>query len=91
MIGELGQAGMAIGHPGGSPGSISAVCRFADRFVPCTISAFAKNNAAGVAEFEVVRLAPLMRKSVGPQVSCQHARNFKFKRVQCGSPKALRG
>jgi hypothetical protein len=41
MLGELKDAGMAIGHSGGGPGSVSAVYYFPERPVPCTISAFA--------------------------------------------------
>jgi D-alanyl-D-alanine carboxypeptidase len=57
MIGRMAGAGLAVGHSGGGPGSVSAVYHFGDRSVPCTVAAFAADDAEGVVEYEVVRLA----------------------------------
>jgi D-alanyl-D-alanine carboxypeptidase len=57
MIGRMTSAGLAVGHSGAGPGSVSAVYYFGDRKTPCTIAAFASADNEGVAENEVVRLA----------------------------------
>ena len=57
MIGRMPQAGLAVGHSGAGPQSVSAVYHFGDRPAPCTIAAFASGDNVGVAEHEVVRLA----------------------------------
>ena len=59
MIGRMASAGMATGHSGGGPGSVSAVYHFADRASPCTVAAFARGDEEGAAENEVARLALL--------------------------------
>ncbi len=59
MIGEMMSAGIAIGHSGAGPGSVSAVYHFGDRTPPCTIAAFAQDHDEGIAESEVARLARL--------------------------------
>jgi D-alanyl-D-alanine carboxypeptidase len=60
MIGRMASAGIAIGHSGGGPGSVSAVYHFGDRPTPCTIAAFATGDQEGTTEYEVVRLAQLI-------------------------------
>jgi D-alanyl-D-alanine carboxypeptidase len=57
MIGRMASAGMAMGHSGGGPGSVSAVYYFGDRPTPCTVAAFATGDQEGATEHEVVRLA----------------------------------
>jgi hypothetical protein len=57
MIGRMASAGMATGHSGAGPGSVSAVYHFADRASPCTVAAFARGDEEGAAENEAVRLA----------------------------------
>jgi D-alanyl-D-alanine carboxypeptidase len=57
MIGRMTSAGLATGHSGAGPGSVSAVYHFGNRKVPCTVAAFALADAEGVAENEVARLA----------------------------------
>ena len=57
MIGRMASAGMATGHSGAGPGSVSAVYHFADRASPCTVAAFARGDEEGAAENESVRLA----------------------------------
>lgn len=61
MIGEITGAGLAVGHSGAGPGSISAVYHFPDRAEPCTVAAFAPGRDQGhdesATEFEVARLA----------------------------------
>jgi CubicO group peptidase (beta-lactamase class C family) len=57
MIGRMALAGIAIGHSGAGPGSVSAVYHFRDRPRVCTVAAFATGDHEGVAENEVVRLA----------------------------------
>jgi D-alanyl-D-alanine carboxypeptidase len=57
MIGGMTSAGLATGHSGTGPGSVSAVYHFGDRKTPCTVAAFALADTEGVAENEVARLA----------------------------------
>jgi len=57
MIGRMASAGMATGHSGAGPGSVSAVYHFADRASPCTVAAFARGDEEGATENESVRLA----------------------------------
>jgi CubicO group peptidase (beta-lactamase class C family) len=59
MIGQMASAGIAMGHSGAGPGSVSAVYHFGDRPGPCTVAAFATGDEEGAAEDEVVRLARL--------------------------------
>jgi len=59
MIGRMASAGIAMGHSGGGPGSVSAVYHFGDRPSPCTVAAFATGDQEGTTEYEVVRLAQL--------------------------------
>jgi len=59
MIGRMASAGIAIGHSGGGPGSVSAVYHFGDRPTPCTVAAFATGDQEATAEYEVARLARL--------------------------------
>jgi D-alanyl-D-alanine carboxypeptidase len=60
MIGRMASAGIAIGHSGAGPESVSAVYHFGDRPSPCTIAAFASGDEEGAAEKEVARLALLV-------------------------------
>ena len=60
MIGRMASAGMAIGHSGGGPESVSAVYHFGDRPTPCTVAAFATGDREGTTEYEVARLAQLI-------------------------------
>jgi hypothetical protein len=60
MIGRMASAGIAMGHSGAGPGSVSAIYHFGDRPTPCTVAAFAKGDDEGTTEHEVVRLACLM-------------------------------
>jgi len=53
----MASAGMATGHSGAGPGSVSAVYHFADRASPCTVAAFARGDEEGATENESVRLA----------------------------------
>jgi D-alanyl-D-alanine carboxypeptidase len=55
-IGRMKDAGLAVGHSGAGPGSVSAVYHFVDRDPPCTVAAFAQGDDEGIAEHEVVRL-----------------------------------
>jgi D-alanyl-D-alanine carboxypeptidase len=55
-IGRMASAGLAIGHSGVGPGSLSAVYHFCDRPSPCTVAAFATGDQEGTTEYEVVRL-----------------------------------
>src|SRR5262249_28414172 len=57
MIGRMASAGIAMGHSGVGPGSVSAVYHFCDRPSPCTVAAFAIDNEEGAIEYEAVRLA----------------------------------
>jgi len=57
MIGRMVSAGIAMGHSGVGPGSVSAVYHFGDRPSPCTVAAFATGDKEGATEYEVVRLA----------------------------------
>ncbi|HEY7245413.1 MAG TPA: serine hydrolase domain-containing protein [Xanthobacteraceae bacterium] len=59
MIGRMASAGIAMGHSGAGPGSVSAVYHFADRPTPCTVAAFASGDQEGATEHEVVRLVQL--------------------------------
>lgn len=59
MIGRMASAGLAIGHSGAGPGSVSAVYYFGDRGTPCTVAAFAAGEDEGRTEHEVVRLAQM--------------------------------
>jgi D-alanyl-D-alanine carboxypeptidase len=57
MIGQMRPAGLAIGHSGASPESVSAVYHFGDRPRSCTVAAFAAAPDEGLTEHEVARLA----------------------------------
>ncbi len=57
MIGRMGGSGMAIGHSGAGPGSVSAAYHFPDADPPCTIVAFAAGDDEGVVEHAVDRAA----------------------------------
>ncbi len=57
MIGQMRPAGLAVGHSGAGPGSVSAVYHFGDRPRPCTVAAFAAGADEGVTEHEAARLA----------------------------------
>jgi D-alanyl-D-alanine carboxypeptidase len=57
MMGRMTSPGLAVGHSGAGPGSVSAVYHFGDRKKPCTVAAFALADTEGVAENEVARLA----------------------------------
>jgi hypothetical protein len=59
MIGQMMSAGIAIGHSGAGPDSVSAVYYFGDRTPPCTIAAFAQGHDEGITENELARLARL--------------------------------
>ena len=59
MIGRMVSAGVAMGHSGAGPGSVSAVYYFGDRPTPCTVAAFSTGDQEGRTEHEVVRLAQL--------------------------------
>jgi putative tryptophan/tyrosine transport system substrate-binding protein len=58
-IGRMASAGIAMGHSGGGPGSVSAVYHFGDRPTPRTVAAFATGDQESTTEHEVVRLAQL--------------------------------
>ena len=60
MIGQMTSVGIAMGHSGVGPSSVSAVYHFGDRASPCTIAAFAQGNDEGPVEHEVARLARQM-------------------------------
>jgi CubicO group peptidase (beta-lactamase class C family) len=60
MIGRMASVGLAIGHSGAGPGSISAIYHFGDRRSPCTVAVFATGDNEGAAEQEVVRLAGIL-------------------------------
>jgi CubicO group peptidase (beta-lactamase class C family) len=60
MIGRMASVGIAMGHSGVGPGSVSAVYHFGDRPSPCTVAAFATDDEEGATEYEVVRLARLI-------------------------------
>jgi D-alanyl-D-alanine carboxypeptidase len=57
MIGRMASVGMAIGHSGAGPGSVSAVYHFPDRPAACTAGAFARGEFEGATEHEATRLA----------------------------------
>jgi CubicO group peptidase (beta-lactamase class C family) len=57
MIGRMERAGIAVGHSGAGPTSVTAVYHFRDLPVPCTVSAFAEGSDEGRTEYEAVRLA----------------------------------
>ena len=57
MIATMTSVGLAVGHSGAGPGSVSAVYHFGDRKKPCTVAAFAQADSEGVAENEVAWLA----------------------------------
>jgi D-alanyl-D-alanine carboxypeptidase len=57
MIGEMGQAGRAIGHSGGGPGCVNAVYHFPDLPRPVTVAAFTEGTDEGAAEFLAARTA----------------------------------
>jgi len=59
MIGRMASAGIAMGHSGVGPGSVSAIYHFGDRPTPCTVAAFGTGDHEGTTEYEVVRLAQL--------------------------------
>lgn len=59
MIGRMTSVGLAIGHSGGGPGSVSAVYHFSDVPTPCTVAAFGRGDNEGRTEHEVARLARL--------------------------------
>jgi D-alanyl-D-alanine carboxypeptidase len=60
MIGQMTSAGIAMGHSGTGPGSVSAVYHFGDRTTPCTVAAFAQGDDEGATENKVMRLARLV-------------------------------
>ena len=53
MIGDMANAGRALGHSGAGPGSVAAVYYFPDRDV--AFAAFAEGDDEGVAEWAVAR------------------------------------
>ena len=57
MIGEMDRAGMAMGHAGGGPGSVSAIYHFGDQTPPCTVGTFTQSDDDGIVEHQAVRLA----------------------------------
>lgn len=57
MIGRMASAGIAMGHSGAGPGSVSAVYHFRDRPRARTVAAFAAGDHEGIAENEVVHRA----------------------------------
>jgi D-alanyl-D-alanine carboxypeptidase len=57
MIGRMASAGIAIGHSGAGPGSVSAIYHFRDRPRACTVAAFATGDHEGIVENEVAHLA----------------------------------
>jgi D-alanyl-D-alanine carboxypeptidase len=59
MIGQMVSVGIAMGHSGAGPGSVSAVYYFGDRASPFTVAAFAQGDDEGATEKEVARLARL--------------------------------
>jgi len=56
MIGHS-EAGLALGHSGAGPGSVSAVYHFPERKTAATIAVFGEGDAEGPAEAEAVRRA----------------------------------
>ena len=56
MSGRMSKAGLAIGHSGCGPASVSAVYHFTECNPPSTIAAFAQGNDEGITENAVVRL-----------------------------------
>jgi CubicO group peptidase (beta-lactamase class C family) len=57
MIGEMEAAGLAIGHSGAGPGSVSAVYHFPEQAPPRTVAVFAQGDDEGVVEQEAARVA----------------------------------
>jgi D-alanyl-D-alanine carboxypeptidase len=60
MIGRMTSVGLAMGHSGAGPGSVSAVYHFADLPTPCTAAAFALGEFEGTTEYAAARLAQLI-------------------------------
>lgn len=60
MIGHTKQAGLAIGHSGVGPYSLSAIYHFGDRAVPQTVASFTKGDDEGLNEHEAVRLGKIV-------------------------------
>ena len=50
LIIGLASAGIAMGHSGAGPGSVSAVYHFCDQPRACTVAAFAPGDHEGIAE-----------------------------------------
>jgi CubicO group peptidase (beta-lactamase class C family) len=50
MIGRMASVGIAVGHSGVGPRSVSAVYHFGGRPSPCTVAAFATGDEEGAAE-----------------------------------------
>lgn len=59
MCGEIANAGMAIGHSGAGPFSVSALYHFSDLPEPVTACAFFSGSDEAATEWEVLRLAQL--------------------------------
>ena len=57
MIGRMGEAGRVIGHNGAGPGSVNAVCHFADLPRPVTVAVFTEGEDEGAAECEAKAIA----------------------------------
>lgn len=57
MIGEMSQAGLAIGHSGRGPESVNAVYHFPECRPPFTAAAFTRGTDEGVTEHALARLA----------------------------------
>jgi CubicO group peptidase (beta-lactamase class C family) len=57
MMGQVADAGLAIGHSGCGPGSVCAVYHFPELDIPCTTAAFAQVAHEGETEWAAVRLA----------------------------------
>jgi CubicO group peptidase (beta-lactamase class C family) len=57
MSGRVGEAGHALGHTGGGPGSTNAVYQFPDLTVPVTVATFTDSEDQGVAEHEALAVA----------------------------------
>ena len=57
MMGQVANAGLAIGHSGCGPGSVCAVYHFPELDFPCTTAAFAQVVNEGETEWAAVHLA----------------------------------
>lgn len=68
--GRFGDLGRAIGHAGGSPFRVNAVCHFPGPCQPVTVACFTDGADEGLAEFAALRCAagvcPESRLSVQP-------------------------